>query len=66
MSSSEFVSLCRDFTSLFDYVNIGVKEVKCTFLVTGKASSGKYSLKIIMMKELKKVTIANKKITLVN
>ena len=45
MSSSEFVSLCRDFTSLFDYVNIGVKEVKCTFLVTGKARSGKYTLK---------------------
>ena len=45
MSSSEFVSLCRDFISLSDCVKIGVKEEKCTFLVTGKARSGKYTLK---------------------
>ena len=45
MSSSEFVSLCRDFTSLSDCVKIEVKEEKCTFLVSGKAGSGKYCLK---------------------
>ena len=41
MSSSEFVSLC----SLSDCVKIDVKEEKCTFLVTSKAGSGKYTLK---------------------
>ena len=41
MSSSQFVSLC----SLSDCVKIEVKEEKCTFLVTGKARSGKYTLK---------------------
>ena len=45
MSSGEFVSLCRDFTSLSDCVKIEVKEEKCTFLVSGKAGSGKYCLK---------------------
>ena len=45
MSSSEFVSLCRDFTSLSDCVKIEVKDDKCTFLVTGKAGNGKYCLK---------------------
>ena len=37
MSSSEFVSLCRDFTNLSDCVKIEVKDDKCTFLVNGKA-----------------------------
>ena len=41
MSSSEFVSLY----SLSNCVKIEVKEEKCTFLVTGKAGSGKYTLK---------------------
>ena len=45
MSSSEFVSLCRDFTSLSDCVKIEVKDDKCTFLVTGKAGNGEYCLK---------------------
>ena len=45
MSSSEFVSLCRDFTSLSDCVKIEVKEEKCTFMVAGTAGSGKYTLK---------------------
>ena len=45
MSSSEFVSLCRDFTSLSDCVKIEVKDEKCTFSVTGKAGNGKYCLK---------------------
>ena len=36
ISSSEFVFLCRDFTSLSDFVEIEVKEEKYTFFVTGK------------------------------
>ena len=45
ISSSEFVSLCRDFTSLSDCVKIEVKEEKCTFFITCKIGSGKYTLK---------------------
>ena len=45
ISSSEFVSLCRDFTSLSDCVKIEVKEEKWTFSVTFKTGSGKYTLK---------------------
>ena len=45
MSSSEFVSLCRDFTNLSDCVKIEVKEGNVTFSVVGKAGSGKYNLK---------------------
>ena len=41
MSSSEFVSLCRDFTNLSDCVKIEVKDDKCTFIVNGKAGNGK-------------------------
>ena len=41
ISTSEFVSLCRDFTSLSDCVKIEVKEEKCIFLVTGKAGKWK-------------------------
>ena len=63
MSSSEFVSLC----SLFDCVKIEVKEEKCTFLVTGKAGSGKYTLKNNNDERIEdKVTIVNKKIIFVN
>ena len=45
MSSSEFVSLCRDFTNLSDCVKIEVKGEECTFLVNGKAGYVKYHLK---------------------
>ena len=45
MSSSEFVSLCRDFTSLSDCVKIEVIDGKVTFSVIGKAGNGKYHLK---------------------
>ena len=48
MSSSEFVSLCRDFTNLSDCVKIEVKDDKCTFFVNGKAGNGKYYLKNIL------------------
>ena len=41
MSSSEFVSLY----SLSNCVKIEVKEEKCTFSVTFKTGSGKYTLK---------------------
>ena len=41
MSSSEFVSLY----SISNSVKIEFKEEKCTFLVTGKTGSGKYTLK---------------------
>ena len=61
MSSSEFVSLCRDFTSLSDCVKIEVKEEKCTFLVSGKAGSGKYCLKNNNAERIEdQVTITNK------
>ena len=45
MSSNEFVSLCRDFTSLSDCVKIEVKDSKATFSLNGKAGSGKFVLK---------------------
>ena len=45
ISSSEFVFLCRDFTSLSDCVEIEFKEEKYTFFVTGKVWCGKYTLK---------------------
>ena len=61
MSASEFVSLCRDFTSLSDCVKIEVKEEKCTFMVTGKAGSGKYCLKNNNAERIEdQVTISNK------
>ena len=67
MSSSEFVSLCRDFTSLSDCIKIEVKEEKCTFLVAGKAGSGKYCLKNNNAERIEdQVTIVNKKIIFVN
>ena len=67
MSSSEFVSLCRDFISLSDYVKIGVKEEKCTFLVTGKARRGKYTLKNNIDEGIEdQITIVNKKIIFAN
>jgi hypothetical protein len=67
MSSSEFVSLCRDFTSLSDCVKIEVKEEKCTFSVTCKAGSGKYTLKNNNDERIEdQFTIVNKKIIFVN
>ena len=67
ISSSEFVSLCWDFISLSDCVKIEVKEEKCTFLVTGKARSGKYTLKNNNDERIEdQATIVNKKITFVN
>ena len=45
MSSSEFVTLCRDFTSLSDAVKIEVKDEKVSFIVNGKAGNGKFTLK---------------------
>jgi len=61
MSSSEFVSLCRDFTNLSDCVKIEVKDDKCTFIVNGKAGNGKYYLKNNNAERLEdQVTIVNK------
>ena len=55
ISSSEFVSLCRDFTSLSNCI------------ITGKAGSGKYTLKNNNDERIEdQVTIVNKKITFVN
>ena len=63
MSSSEFVSLY----SLSNSVKIEVKEEKCTFLVTGKAGSGKYNLKNNNAERIEdQVTIVNKKIIFMN
>ena len=63
MSSSEFVSLY----SLSNCVKIEVKEEKCTFLVTGKAGSGKYTLKNNNDERIEdQITIVNKKIIFVN
>ena len=63
MSSSEFVSLY----SLSDCVKIEVKEEKCTFLVTGKAGSGKYTLKNNNAERIEdQVIIVNKKIIFMN
>ena len=63
MSSSEFVSLY----SLSNCVKIEVKEEKCTFLVTGKAGSGKYTLKNNNAERFEdQVIIVNKKIIFMN
>ena len=63
MSSSEFVSLY----SLSNCVKIEVKEEKCTFLVTGKVGSGKYTLKNNNAERIEdQVIIVNKKIIFMN
>ena len=63
MSSSEFVSLCI----LSDSVKIEFKEEKCTFLVTGKAENGKYTLKNNNAERIEdQVIIVNKKIIFMN
>ena len=63
MSSSEFVSLY----SLSNCVKIEVKEEKCTFLVTVKAGSGKYTLKNNNAERIEdQVIIVNKKIIFMN
>ena len=63
MSSSEFVSLY----SLSNCVKIEVKKEKCTFLVTGKAGSGKYTLKNNNAERIEdQVIIVNKKIIFMN
>ena len=63
MSSSEFVSLY----SLSNCVKIEVKEEKCSFLVTGKARSGKYTLKNNNAERIEdQVIIVNKKIIFMN
>ena len=63
MSSSEFVSLY----SLSNCVKIEVKEEKCTFLVTSKVGSGKYTLKNNNDERIEdRVTMVNKKIISVN
>ena len=63
MSSSEFVSLY----SLSNCAKIEVKEEKCTFLVTGKAGSGKYTLKNNNAERIEdQVIIVNKKIIFMN
>ena len=63
MFSSEFVSLY----SLSNYIKIEVKEEKCTFLVTGKAGSGKYTLKNNNAERIEdQVIIVNKKIIFMN
>ena len=63
MSASEFVSLY----SLSNCVKIEVKEEKCTFLVTGKAGSGKYTLKNNNAERIEdQVIMVNKKIIFMN
>ena len=63
MSSSEFVSLY----SLSNCIKIEVKEEKGTFLVTGKAGSGKYTLKNNNAERIEdQVIIVNKKIIFMN
>ena len=63
MPSSEFVSLY----SLTNCVKIEVKDEKCTFLVTGKAGSGKYTLKNNNAERIEdQVIIVNKKIIFMN
>ena len=63
MSSSEFVSLY----SLSNCIKIEVKEEKCTFLVTGKTGSGKYTLKNNDAERIEdQVIIVNKKIIFMN
>ena len=63
MSSSEFVSLY----SLSNCIKIEVKEEKGTCLVTGKAGSGKYTLKNNNVERIEdQVIIVNKKIIFMN
>ena len=63
MSSSEFVSLY----SLSNCIKIEVKDEKCTFLVTGKAGNGKYTLKNNNVERIEdQVIIVNKKIIFMN
>ena len=63
MSSSEFVSLY----SLSNCIKIEFKEEKCTFLVTGKTGSGKYTLKNNNAERIEdQVIIVNKKIIFMN
>ena len=63
MSSSEFVSLY----SISNCIKIEVKEEKCTFLVTGKKGSGKYTLKNNNAERIEdQVIIVNKKIIFMN
>ena len=45
MSSAEFVSLCRDFTTLSDSIKIEVKGEQVTFSIVGKSGNGKLTLK---------------------
>ena len=45
MSSTKFVSLCRDFTQLSDTLKIEVKEQKATFSINGKAGVEKIVMK---------------------
>lgn len=44
LSSSEFVSICKDFTQLSDSVKIEVSDKKAVFSISGKAN-GKLTLK---------------------
>ena len=63
MSSSEFVSLY----SLSNCVKIEVKEEKYSFLVTGNAGNGKYTLKNNNAERIEdQVTIVNMKIIFMN
>ena len=63
MSSNEFVSLY----SLSNSVKIEFKEEKCTFLVTGKTGSGKYTLKNNNAERIEdQVIFVNKKIIFMN
>lgn len=45
MSSNEFVSLCKDFTSLSDSVKIEVQNDIASFSIVGKSGQGKITLK---------------------
>lgn len=45
MSSSEFVSICKDFTQLSDSLKIHVVDSKAIFSINGKAGAGKLTLK---------------------
>ena len=63
MSSSEFVSLY----SLSNSVKIEFKEEKCSFLVTDRTGSGKYTLKNNNAERIEdQVIIVNKKIIFMN
>lgn len=45
MSSSEFVSLCKDFTTMTDSVKVEVSDETATFSISGKSGSGKITMK---------------------